>query len=219
MVEEEIQTKLFQEVTSIETAREKKRGQQKLIETKPVYIPYNQVEELLNVVNVAYLKTQDRLEEQGKDLKESVVQSRRLANSVELMISQAPIIGIDQKVPMVKWGLLKEGEIADIAIADGSKIPSEQAYPLMSWQIVDMIGQNKLTPSFLGTILKGLLLKDDSTYHYDFQSGRSGKTPRYKHCIIPALYERLKNYERYEIPQAHALKWQSYLKPESEVIQ
>lgn len=208
---EEYQMELFESVINIEEAREKRNGQQKLFIEKPVYIPYNEVEQLLQTVNEGYSRTQ-------QDLKASTAQTKRLANSLEKIVTQIPGVGIDVKDPMVKWGYLKEGEALDVAITDGTTLPSEQAYPLMSWEIVEKIGHTKLTASIVGTIFKQLKLKGDTTYHYDFPSGRSGVTPRYKPSVIPELYERMKNYEKYGIPQSKALRWQGYFKPEGEVI-
>jgi hypothetical protein len=220
MVNEGTQMKLFETVIDIQEARNKKEGQQKLFEkerrNRP--IPYGQVEDLFNAVNVGYTKTQEELKATQQELKASANQTNRLANSLENIISQVPGVGIDIKDPMVKWGYLKDGDISDVAIADGTKIPSEQAYPLMSWEIVEKIGHKKLTASIVGIIFKKLNLKGDTTFHYDFPSGRSGVTPRYKPCVIPELYERMKNYEKYGIPQDKALRWQGYFKPESEVI-
>ncbi|MCS6267416.1 MAG: hypothetical protein H2174_07595 [Vampirovibrio sp.] len=154
-----------------------------------------------------------------KELKTSNSQVERLATSLERLIPELTDKAIDNYEPMLRVGVLESGVKADVAVVDGASVPSEQVYTLLSNSIVEKIGKDKFTASQLGGILKALKIKGDSTFHYEVKIGKKSSAQCYKPSVIKELYHRLKNYEKYGITQEKALKWQSYLKPESEVIQ
>ncbi len=126
---------------------------------------------------------------------------------------------IDNVEPSLRVGILAPNQKADVALVDGASVPSELVYTLLSSSIVDKIGKEKFTAPQLGSMLKALKIKGDNAFHYERMTGKRSSVQLYKPTVIQELYHRLKNYDQYGITQEKALKWQSDLKPESEVIQ
>jgi hypothetical protein len=208
----ERQGQFLQKVIDLKDVREQKEGQQKLFETEERFVPYSLFENQTKEMNRLFSKTQ-------KELKSSSTKVERLATSLERLIPELTDKSIDHREPMLRVGIPQTGEKADVALVNGATVPSEVVYTLVTTSIVEKIGKDKFTASQLGGLLKDLRIKGDPAFHYEFVAGKTSRVQRYKPTAIQELYHRLKNYEKYGITQEKSLKWQSYLKPESEVIQ
>jgi hypothetical protein len=203
---------LLKKIVNLSDAREHIEGQQKLFEIEERYVPYSLYEKQNEEMNRLFSNTQ-------KELKASNSHVERLATSLERLIPELTNKSIDHKEPMLRVGTLEIGEKADVAVVDGASVPSEVVYTIITSSILEKIGKEKFTASQLGAILKALKIKGDDAFHYERTTGKRSSVQLYKPNVIQELYYRLKNYEKYGITQEKSLKWQSYLKPESEVIQ
>ena len=211
MTSKEVPPSLLTKIVNLQEVREQKEGQQKLFEIEERYVPFTLFENQAKEMNRLFSRTQ-------KELKTSNSKVERLATSLERLIPELTDKAIDNYEPMLRVGVLESGVKADAAVVDGASVPSELVYTLLASCIVEKIGKDKFTASQLGIILKALKIKGDSTFHYEVKIGKKSSAQCYKPSVIKELYHRLRNYEKYDITQEKAHKWQSYLKPESEVI-
>ena len=221
------QGKLLQKVLSFEEAKQnKEQGQLKLFNASEGVVPYEMFEQFSSHMNRKYSNLQEankeilqELQVNNKRLDKSNEKNERLATSIERLLPEIQNKIINNVDPSLRVGILAPNQKADVAVVDGAFVPSEVVYTLLSSCIVEKIGKDKFTASKLGIILKALKIKGDSTFHYEVKIGKKSSAQCYKPSVIKELYHRLKNYEKNDITQGKVLKWQSYLKPESEVIQ
>jgi len=222
----ERQGQLLQKVISFEEAKQSKEQEQlQLFNTSEKYVSVEVVLNLSREMNrkcstlqQAHKEILQELQGYNRRLDQSYEKNDRLVNTLEQLLPEMQNKVIDNVEPSLRVGILAPNQKADVAVVDGASVPSELVYTLLSSSIVDKIGKEKFTAPEMGRMLKALNIKGDPTFHNEFETGKKSRVQRYKPNVIQELYHRLKNYDEYGITQEESEKWQSYIKPESEVI-
>src|SRR5690606_16263281 len=133
-------------------------GQVLLFNTQRVLVPQG-FEAFADFMN-------NRLHQTQKSLEATTEQSRRLANSLETIIPKFIEQSVDHSNPDIVFGHLTEGKQADVAIADGVTVPSESLYILCAGDIAKQVGNNKMSPSQMGTTLRKLKIFGNPRFHH-----------------------------------------------------
>lgn len=207
------QGKLLQKVVSITEIRpqDKQTGQQKLFGQVEEFAPgFN---EWAGMMDQMLHQTQSENKQLRQDVKETTAQTKRLANSLEAIIPQITQHSVDHAAPHIVFGNLPEGKDADVAIVDGMKVPSESLYILTTGDIVERVGNDNLTASFMGSILKWLGIFGDCRFHSPDRTGKKSFCQKYKPQVIDEIYRRIADPEAYGLDRARVDKALNYIRP------
>ncbi len=214
------------DVISLDTVREQKEGQKKLLTRSKTLAPEIQ-EALQNVTDQLAHKVRVEqennriLQEQNELLRSSseklTLKVDRLANTNVQIIEKVGSFIVDGVKPDIKVCPSDNEDAHDLAIAKFG-CPSEAYYTKYSYQIVDIIGNGKLTPSLLGQFMRKFRIYGNTKFHREELNGRRAKQQKYHPSVIKEIYERLSNPARYGIAQSDADKFAHYIKPSQAVI-
>ncbi|MFN5540491.1 MAG: hypothetical protein ACK481_10630 [Candidatus Melainabacteria bacterium] len=222
----EKQLTFMKDVISLDTVREQKEGQQKLIGKKKVLAP--ELVEALNNIN-AQLAHKVRVEQEHNEILESqnnLLKSNnenltskvdRLVNTSERIIDSIGSFIVDGIQPDIKVCPSDKEESHDLAIAKFG-CPSEAYYTKYSSQVVEIIGNGKLTPSMFGLFMRKFKVFGDRRFHFEETNGRKTKHQKYHPSVIKEIYTRLDNPARYGIAQSDANKFAQLIKPSQSLL-
>jgi hypothetical protein len=206
------QGQLFKKVININEVRpqDKKTGQQKLFGQVEEFAPgFN---EWAGLMQQKLVQTQDENERLRGDITENTAQSKRLANSLELVIPKFIEQSVNHTNPDIVFGHLPEGKEADVAIADGTSIAAEALYTLSAGDIAKRVGNDKMSPSQIGISLRRLKIFGNPFFHHEKKHGNT-LIQCYKPCVIDEVYKRVADPEAFNLDVAEVAKIVNRLKP------
>lgn len=206
------QGQLLKKVVNITEIRpqDKQTGQQKLFGQVEEFAPgFN---EWAGLMQQKLVQTQAENEQLRGDIQENTAQAKRLASSLESVIPKFLDQSVNEEKPDLVLAQLKEGQQADVAIADGMTVPSEAIYTLSAGEIAKKVGNDKMSPSQMGVALRKLKIYGDSKFHHERKHGKT-LYQCYKPTVIDEIYRRVANPEIHDLDADEVRKITNKLKP------